>query len=182
MPELQWVHRGSSSSIILWALFCPVRPLHPFFHRCLIPNKHFAPLSKRKGMRKISKMRTLHNDRKSNMFEIKIWIPDAQTNLFSACKSESYRFPLIFISLNLKEEENLCCILPSSAVPILNLTEGPHQVDEVLAVLNNWSIRCKVWHAKQPKSGVSYFKKPRTANSTKISNKSQKTRIMHTKF
>ena len=56
------------------------------------------------------------------------------------------------------EAENLCCIFPSSAIPILNFTEGPHQVVEVLAVLNKWSIRCKVWRAKQHKSEVSYLK------------------------
>lgn len=76
-------------------------------------------------------METLHSERKSNMFKIKIWIPDAQTNLFSAYKSESYRFLLICISLNLKEEENLFCIIPGFAARIMNFTEGSHQVHEV---------------------------------------------------
>lgn len=44
------------------------------------------------------------------------------------------------------------------AVPIMNFTEGSRQVDEVPAVLNNWSIRCygrtcKAAHVLE----VSYF-------------------------
>ena len=111
-----------SSLIPFQPLFCPALLPHPSFHRCWLH-------SPQKKKRRMSKMRILHSDRKPNMLEIKIWIADAQTNLFWAHKSESYRFPLLFISLNLKEEENLCCILSSCAVPIMNFTEGSHQVD-----------------------------------------------------
>lgn len=131
-------------------------PTSSLLSQMLIPNKHCTS-SKRKGMRKIWKMRTLQSDRKPNMFEIKIWIPDAQTNLFSACKSESYRFPLMFISLNLKEEEiyvAFCLVL---------LFPSWISLKDHIKLMRCWlslitEVFDKVWHAKQRKSEVSYLK------------------------
>lgn len=96
---------------------------------------------KNEGPRRILTMRIMRSDRKPNTFEITIRIPNAQTSLFSAHRSESYRLALILTSLNLKEEENVFCISPNFAVPIMNFPEGPYQAVEVTAVLSNSSIR-----------------------------------------
>lgn len=85
-------------------------------------------------------MRTLHSDRKPNMFKIKIRNPDAQANLFSAHKS------VIQISINiyLLESEGIgksilyvalfCCFHHK-------FTEGSQQVDAVPPVLSSGNIR-----------------------------------------
>lgn len=77
--------------------------------------------------------------------------------IFPPLTNQPYRFPLIFISWNLKAEENRSCLLPCLAVPSVDSTEGSHQAGEgpaglLTEVLDIYRTVCRAVHVLEVSS------------------------------